>query len=149
MAVSDAYNFRQVNEHLATAGVVNEQQLGELKAEGYEAVISLLPAANQYAIAAEPDIVLSQGLDFIYIPVEWESPTRENFDEFERAMQASGDKKLMVHCAANYRVSAFYSIYAVRHLGWTPKQAYDFIGGIWNLAEYPVWEAFVKELLGE
>lgn len=147
MAVSDAYNFRQINERLATAGKISEQQLGELKAEGFEAVISLLPADNRDAIADEPDIVLSQGLDYTYIPVEWTAPTRENYEEFERAMQANGDRKLMVHCAANYRVSAFYSIYAVRHLDWSIDDAYGFISGIWNLDEYPVWQSFVADML--
>lgn len=146
MAVSDAYNFREVNERLATAGKISEQQLGELKSEGFEAVISLLPADNRDAVANEPDIVLSQGLDYAYIPVEWTAPTRENYEEFERAMQANGDRKLMVHCAANYRVSAFYSIYAVRHLDWSIDDAYNFISDIWNLDEYPVWKDFVAEM---
>lgn len=148
MAVSDAYNFRQVDERLGTAGVVNEAQLGELKAEGYEAVISLLPSDSEYAVANEPDIVLAQGLGFTYIPVDFAAPTREDFEEFEKAMKANAGRKLMLHCAANYRVSAFYSIYAVRHEGWSRQQAYDFIGGIWNLDEYPVWKAFVADMLG-
>lgn len=147
MAVSDAYNFRQVNERLATAGKISEQQLGELKAEGYEAVISLLPADSEYAVANEPDIVLSQGLDYTYIPVDFSAPTRDDYEQFVRAMQLTGDRKLMLHCAANYRVSAFYSIYAVQHLGWSDDDAYDFISGIWNLDEYPVWKDFVAEML--
>jgi protein tyrosine phosphatase (PTP) superfamily phosphohydrolase (DUF442 family) len=146
--VSEAYNFRQVDERLSTAGVISEQQLGELKAEGYEAVITLLPADSEYAIANEPDIVMSQGLGYTYIPVDFAAPTREDYAEFEKAMQASGDRKLMLHCAANYRVSAFYSIYAVRHLGWTHQQAYDFISAIWNLDEHPVWKSFVADILG-
>jgi protein tyrosine phosphatase (PTP) superfamily phosphohydrolase (DUF442 family) len=147
MAVSDAYNFRQVNDKLATAGVISEQQLGELKAEGYEAVITLLPVDSEYAISSEPDIVLSQGLDYTYIPVDFAAPTRGDYEEFTRAMDANGDRKLMVHCAANYRVSAFYSIYAVQNLGWSRDQADEFIGGIWNLDEYPVWQKFVAEML--
>ena len=147
MAVTDAYNYRKIDDQLATAGVISEEQLGELKTEGYQAVISLLPASSEYAIAAEPDIVMSQGLDFTYIPVDFSAPTREDYAQFERAMQANGDRKLMLHCAANYRVSAFYSIYAVRHLGWTREQAYDFIGAIWNLEEHPVWNSFVGTML--
>lgn len=148
MAVSDAYNFRQVDDLLSTAGVVNEAQLGELKSEGYDAVISLLPADSDYAIANEPDIVLSQGLGFTYIPVDFAAPTRSDFDEFEKAMKANTGQKLMLHCAANYRVSAFYSIYAVRHEGWSHQQAYDFMADIWNLDEHPVWKTFVAEMLG-
>lgn len=147
MAVSDAYNFRQVDDRLSTAGVVSESQLGELKSEGYEAVISLLPSDSEYAVATEPDIVLSQGLGFTYIPVDFAAPTRDDYAEFDKAMQATTGQKRMVHCAANYRVSAFYAIYATRHEGWTREQAYEFIGGIWNLDEHPVWKAFVADML--
>ena len=62
-------------------------------------------------------------------------------------MEANAGRKLMLHCAANYRVSAFYSIYAVRNLGWTHQQAYEFMGDIWDLDEYPVWKSFVAHML--
>ncbi len=147
MPVSDAYHFKQVDDRLSTAGVVSEEQLGELKDEGYGAVISLLPADSQYAIPDEPQIVTAQGLSYTYIPVDFAAPTESDYQQFVAAMQANADSKLLVHCAANYRVSAFYSIYAVQHLDWTEAQAREFMGSIWNLADYPVWEAFVAEML--
>jgi hypothetical protein len=45
----------------------------------------------------------------------------------------------MVHCAANYRVSAFYAIYARRNLGWSDKDANVHITSIWNPAEHDPW----------
>ncbi len=148
MAVSDAYNFREVHEQLSTAGVVSEQQLADLKAEGYQAVINLLPTDSPYAIDGEADIVTDQGIDYTNIEVDFAAPTASDFDQFVTAMQANGERKLLLHCAANYRVTAFYAIYAVKHLGWSRQQAYDFIGGTWDLTEKPVWEAFVAEMLG-
>jgi protein tyrosine phosphatase (PTP) superfamily phosphohydrolase (DUF442 family) len=147
MSVDEAYNFRKVSDQLSTAGVVNEEQLSELGAEGYSAVINLLPADSQYAIADEPQIVTGQGLDYTYIPVDFAAPKEADFEQFAEAMRAAGERKLMVHCAANYRVSAFYAIYAVRHLEWSVQQANEFIADTWNLAEYPVWDAFVTEML--
>ena len=147
MAVSDAYNFRQIDDRLSTAGVLGETQLHELAAEGYQAVINLLPEDSPYAIAAERGIVESQGLGYAYIPVDFAQPTDSDYRKFATAMQAAADKKLMVHCAANYRVSAFYAIYAVEHLDWSPGHAWDFIGATWNIEEHPVWEAFVANYL--
>lgn len=147
VSVSDAYNFKQVNDQLSTSGIINEEQLGQLSAEGYGAVISLLPADNQYAIAGEPKIVLSQGLTYNYIPVDFGGPTAEDYAAFAAAMDANKGKRTIVHCAANYRVTAFYSIYAVQNLGWSEDQAYELIGSIWDISEYPVWEEFVKEML--
>jgi protein tyrosine phosphatase (PTP) superfamily phosphohydrolase (DUF442 family) len=147
MAVSDAYNFREIDGRLSTAGVLDETQLAELAAEGYQTVINLLPEDSPYAIAAERGIVESQGLGYAYIPVDFAAPKDSDYREFVAAMQAAADKKLMVHCAANYRVSAFYAMYAVEHLDWSPGHAWDFIGATWNIEEHPEWEAFVAKNL--
>ncbi len=148
MSVDQAYNYRSIHPQLSTAGVLSPEQLEELGAEGYQAVINLLPHDSPYAIAGETEIVTGQGLAYTYIPVDFAAPAPEDFAQFEAAMQANGERKLMVHCAANYRVSAFYAIYAVRQLGWSQPQARAFIAATWNLAEHPVWEAFVADLLG-
>ncbi len=148
MSVNQAYNFRSINPQLSTAGVMSPEQLAELRAEGYQAVINLLPHDSPYAIAGETGIVTGQGLDYTYIPVDFAAPTAEDFAQFEAAMQANGERKMMVHCAANYRVSAFYALYAVRQLGWSEAQAHEFIAATWDLAEHPVWEAFVADMLG-
>ena len=147
MAVSDAYNFRQVNERLATAGVISEQQLSELSTEGYRAVINLLPEDSPYAVAGERAIVEGQGLAYTHIPVDFAAPTEADFQAFCQAMGTNADVRLMVHCAANYRVSAFYALYAVERLGWSPEQAREFIAATWNLEEQPVWQAFVEDHL--
>jgi hypothetical protein len=51
------------------------------------------------------------GLEYIHIPVLWEAPTLENFQEFANVMNAHSDQKIFVHCAANKRVSAFMYLY--------------------------------------
>ncbi|MEE4190944.1 MAG: protein tyrosine phosphatase family protein [Halieaceae bacterium] len=148
MSVREAYNYREVSPQLSTAGVISEEQLGELGSEGFEAVINLLPEDSPYAIAGERGIVTGQGIDYTYIPVDFAAPTAQDFEQFAAAMQAQGSRKLMVHCAANYRVSAFYAIYGVKYLGWSREQALDFIAATWDLSEKPVWDSFVADMLG-
>lgn len=147
MSVDQAYHYRGINSQLSTSGLLSPEQLAELSGEGYEAVINLLPDDSPYAIAGERDIITGQGIDYTYIPVDFAAPTAKDFDQFVAAMQANGERKLMVHCAANYRVSAFYSLYGVKHLGWSVEDAYAFIAEIWDLSEKPVWEQFVAEML--
>lgn len=147
MPVSDAYNFRQIDDHLSTAGVLAERQIKELAGEGYQAVINLLPADSPYAIAGERDMIEAQGIAYTHIPVDFSAPTASDYRTFVSAMEAGTDNKLMAHCAANYRVSAFYAIYAAEHRGWTRDQVYAFIADLWNLKEHPVWEAFVAEMI--
>lgn len=147
MPVCDAYNFKPVNARLSTSGLLSPEQLGELSREGYRAVISLLPADSQWAVPDEPAIISAQGLAYSYIPVDFEAPSRDDYRAFVSAMEAHTDAKLLVHCAANYRVTAFFGVYAVKALGWSESDARAFIADIWNLEEYPVWQQFVDELL--
>lgn len=147
MSVDQAYNFKQVDEAVSTAGVLNEDQLRQLGGEGYEAVINLLPDDSEYAIGNEAAIVSAQAISYEYIPVDFSAPTANDFHVFAEKLAALSGKKVMLHCAANYRVSAFYSIYGVRRLGWSEAEARTFMASIWNLADYPVWEAFVEDML--
>lgn len=147
MSVDQAFNYKKVSDSISTAGVISEEQLQQLGGEGFEAVINLLPPNNEYAIKNEAAIVSGQGITYECIPVEFSSPQKSDYQEFSEKMQRLSDKKLMVHCAANYRVSAFYGIYAFLNLGWTDSQVYEWIASIWTLNEHPVWEQFVAEML--
>ena len=54
-----------------------------------------------------------------HIPVEWEQPQASDFVAFETIMSQLPASKTLIHCAANYRVTAFYSLYAMKHQGWS------------------------------
>lgn len=146
MSVAQAYNFRKVSESLSTAGVLGEDQLRALQQEGYTAVINLLPESSEYAIKCERELVLGQGLTYTNIPVDFGEPLQSDYQAFERAMRELQDAKLLVHCAANYRASAFYAIYAHRHLGWSAAQAREFIATVWDPREHAPWNAFIASL---
>jgi hypothetical protein len=53
------------------------------------------------------------------------------------------DKKVFVHCAANYRVSSFIPLYGQAKLGWSLEQANAHIRRLWEPNE--VWTAFIEE----
>ncbi|MBV1905926.1 MAG: methyltransferase domain-containing protein [Pseudomonadales bacterium] len=129
------------------ASVALLDQLALLKSEGYNAVINLLPNESEYAIEKESSIVESQGIIYEYIPVGFSAPSEEDYREFESKLKALSGKKIMMHCAANYRVSAFYSICANAHLGWSEHEPIGHIGSIWVLNEHPIWDKFVSNML--
>ena len=52
-------------------------------------------------------IVTELGMLYIHIPVDWEAPTVEDLKVFFGVMEALDGQKVLVHCAMNYRVSAF------------------------------------------
>ena len=145
MSIEDSYNFRRIHERLTTSGLVNAEQLGDLRARGYDALINLLPDTNEYAVADEARIVREQGLDYVYIPVAFEAPRRSDLEAFVDALDTLTGQKTHVHCAANYRVSAFYSLYALRRGLCTDAEADALVSDLWNPADYPVWLAFIAD----
>jgi hypothetical protein len=60
-------------------------------------------------------------------------------------MEAARGRKVWAHCAANYRVSAFVSIYGQRYLGWSAEKAQALIDQLWQPNE--VWQAFIQSEL--
>lgn len=146
MSVENARNYRKVNNRIATAGSLSEEQLAGLGSEGFEAVISLLPPDSPYAVSEEEQIVRRQGIDYRCIPVDFAAPRPEDFEAFARAMDEARDRKLLVHCAANYRVSVFYSLYARSRGEWTAARASEFIGSVWEPADYPGWPDFIRKV---
>ena len=53
-------------------------------------------------------------MTYHHIPVVWDDPHESDFDAFERVMQALPEGKTLIHCAANFRATAFYSLYNTR-----------------------------------
>ena len=64
-------------------------------------------------------------MSYYYIPVQWNNPTDADFDEFDRALSRLPADRVLIHCAANFRVTAFYSLYAQQRLGWSEARADD------------------------
>jgi uncharacterized protein (TIGR01244 family) len=143
MNIEDSFNFRRIHAQLTTSGLVSASQLVSLRSEGYDAVINLLPDTHERAVPDEARIVREQGLDYVYIPVDFEAPTPADLEAFVDAMDARTGRKVHVHCAANYRVSAFYSLYALRRGLCTDDEANQLVLDVWNPAEYPAWIDFI------
>ena len=149
MVIDKSYNFRRINDKLTTSGIVRPDGLKALASQGYQVVVNLLPDSSEYAIADERDIVESQDIEYIHIPVDFKQPRRSDFEKFSEAMDRVLDKKVHIHCAANYRVSAFYSLYEVSRGRWSVEQAKELMRGIWQQADHPSWPEFISEILGE
>jgi uncharacterized protein (TIGR01244 family) len=147
MSIEASYNFRRVDDKVTTSGFVGADSLNALGKQGYEVVVNLLPDNSQYAVSGERAIVESQGLEYIHIPVDFDKPTRSDFEQFSEAMDRSLGRKIHVHCAANFRVTAFYSLHQVRRACWSVDQATEFIHGVWNPAEHAGWSEFIAAIL--
>lgn len=146
MPIADAYNYREISETVATSGIPTEEQLSGLKTEGFAAVINLLPDESSNAVAGEEDIIRDQGLEYYHIPVDFEDPTDEDFNAFTDALEGLGDQKILVHCASNFRASAFFALYAMKHIEWSEEQADELIDSLWDPIANPPWDQFIEDM---
>jgi protein tyrosine phosphatase (PTP) superfamily phosphohydrolase (DUF442 family) len=146
MSTADIYNYRRVNDRISTGGQPTEEQLRAAAAEGFATVINLATIDPTRSLVDEAGLVRSLGMKYHHIPVKWDSPQESDFAAFEAAMQESSTDKTLIHCAANFRVTAFYGLYALKHLGWTEAQADELRAPIWADSSYPIWEHFIGEM---
>lgn len=146
MSVSTIFNVINVSDTIITGGQPTADQLRAVAAEGVTTVINLAPPDSSRSLVDEADIVGALGMNYIYIPVDWKAPQAEDFTQFEQAMAQLPAGKTLIHCAANFRVTAFYSLYAQKHLGWSEAEADAFRAPIWAGSDYPIWEQFITEM---
>lgn len=141
MALKDIKHFVAIDDRLATAGQPTEAQLSEVAAAGFKAVVNLGLLDPSYCLPDEAKLAASLGLSYRHIPVRFDAPALADFRAFVEAMDALADQRVFVHCAANYRVSVFVSLWAELRLGWTRAQADRHIERLWRPGE--VWTAFL------
>jgi protein tyrosine phosphatase (PTP) superfamily phosphohydrolase (DUF442 family) len=146
MSTREICNYRKIDDQLITGGQPTEEHLRAAADEGFRTVINLAPIDPRYSLDDEPGLVQSLGMVYHHIPIDWDNPTASDFAAFEQIMHARPAEKTLIHCAANFRVTAFYSLYAQKHLGWSAPQANEFRATIWQGSDYPVWETFIKDM---
>ncbi len=143
--MEDVYNFLKISDTIATSGQPTLEQFSAIKKAGYQVIVNLALPESPNALKDEKQIVESQGMQYVHIPVVWENPTIENVKEFFSLMEANTDKKVFVHCAANMRVSAFMYLYRHIHQGISDEDAKKDLQKIWIPNE--IWQSFIEQVI--
>jgi len=141
--IEELRNFLRLSEKLISSGMPTAEQLNSVAESGIEVVINLALPTSEGALEDEENLVTALGMKYINIPVLWNNPTRENLDDFMKAMEAHNDSNILVHCQANYRATGFITMDRILRLGWDRDLAFQDLQKIWNLADYPIWEKFI------
>ena len=137
----------RLTDSLCCSGQPTPAQFADAAHAGIHLVINLALATSDNALPDEPGLVRALGMEYIHIPVVWDSPQPTDLEKFMQVMDAHQDQKILVHCAMNYRATAFIALWRVLRQGWNLDQAFAPQRKIWNLEEYPRWKAFVEEAL--
>lgn len=144
-SLDQIYNFLAISDRLATSGQPTEAQFADIKTSGFELVINLRTLDTPGAIGHEAEVVKAQGMEYLHIPVVWQSPTSRNLDDFFDALRTSRQRQTFVHCAANMRVSAFMFLYHVTQAKMPRADAEALMHRIWE--PNPTWQAFIEQQL--
>lgn len=139
--MSDIFNWHRVDDKITTSGQFTEAQLVTIVELGVTHILNLGLHDHKYALPEEEALVHGQGLEYIYLPVDFQNPTQADFDEFCALMDRLDGKTIHVHCIANYRVSAFFYRYYrdVKKQG--AQKAKDDMLSIWK--PEGVWADFI------
>jgi len=147
--IEDIRNFLPLTQNLLSSGMPTAEQMYSIAEAGVKLVINLAPFDPEQDLKNEGALVESLGMKYINIPVEWESPTRQNLEAFMKAMDENKNDKTLVHCRANFRATGFIALYRVQRLGWEREEAFKVLYQIWNPDEYPIWKKFIEENLSK
>ena len=131
---------------LGTGGQPTEEQLASVKAAGFETVINLALPTSTGALPDEAGLVNGLGMEYVPIPVVWEEPKAEDLQQFFAALQARKGKKVFVHCAMNFRASAFMYLYRVKIAGVPEEDARWDMLSIW--VPFGAWKELIKGEMG-
>jgi protein tyrosine phosphatase (PTP) superfamily phosphohydrolase (DUF442 family) len=144
-AVGPAPNWVVISPQLVTSGQPSAEQLANLAAQGFEAVIYLAPPWVGDAVPDEVKIVARQGMTSINIPILFGNPTEKDFETFASVLQSLGKRKVLVHCQVNMRASSMVFLYRTIVLKEDPQVAYESVSKIW-VPDGP-WKKLIKDQL--
>jgi protein tyrosine phosphatase (PTP) superfamily phosphohydrolase (DUF442 family) len=132
VGLMELVNYYEYSPQLLTSGQPARDQFPAIKAADVDAIINLAPVTDPTALADEGEIVRALGLAYTHIPVDWENPTREDYARFLSAMRESAGKRVLVHCYAGSRASAFVYLYRVQEQGESSQAARKIMIDLWD-----------------
>ncbi len=104
-------NYIKINENISTSGQPTCEQFELISNCGYEVVINLALHDASNALEDEDRVITDLNMSYFHIPVIFDKPTFEQLKLFLDILSINDNKKVWVHCALNYRVSAFMYVY--------------------------------------
>lgn len=135
-------NHIKINELISTSGQLKIEEFELIANEGFEVVINLAVPMTLNSLEDEDKIVSSLNMSYIHIPVSFETPKISDLKLFLNILQSLGANKVWIHCAKNYRVSAFMYVYHKYILN-TPFEEIDLsIFDIWKPSL--IWQELMK-----
>lgn len=124
-------NYIKINDKISTSGQPTLEELKIIADNDFKVVINLALSNSSLALENEDKIVSQLGMTYIHIPVDFENPEIDNLKIFLAILNSFTNIKVWVHCAKNYRVTAFMYVFHKYFL----KTPFENI----NLSMFDIW----------
>lgn len=111
MSINNILNYIVITDNISTSGQPSPNQFKDIADAGFTSVINLAMPDSTNALPDEGGFVSETGMNYFHIPVPFEAPKREHLELFLKLMKVVDAEKVWVHCALNWRVSAFMQHY--------------------------------------
>lgn len=122
--MSKILNYIKINELISTSGQPKPEEFEYIANEGFEVIVNLAVSCSSNALENEDKIVTNLNMTYIHIPVNFENPNLSDLKLFLTILQSLESNKVWIHCAKNYRVSAFMYVYH-KYILHTPFEQID------------------------
>ena len=140
--MSEILNYVKINELISTSGQPSVEQFKEIADYEYEVIINLALHNASNAIENEDKVVTNLKMAYFHIPVDFDKPKLSDLKLFLNLLQSLGANKVWIHCALNYRASAFMYVYH-KYILKTPFENIDLsIFEEWS--PEPIWQELMK-----
>lgn len=117
------YNWRRLDDRITTSSQPTRQQLADIRALGVRHIVNPGLHTHEKALPDEAASGARLGTTYTYIPVDFQNPTDQGFDQLCAVMEQLRSVPVHVHCIANARVSVFFYRYRRDVLGMDETQA--------------------------
>jgi len=137
--------FSIIHEHLFCSAQPSVEQLKLIKEYGCSAVINLALSDAPNHIENEDRICLDIGLNYIHIPIDWETPSAEQcllvLDLIDHLVQ---NEIVWVHCSKNDRSSCLMYVYRQFYMNMDMPTSQDLLHEIWEPNE--TWTGLIHSI---
>lgn len=126
----DAINQpKKVTDDISIGGQPSETDLNAIKAKGFRSVINLRPPSEDSILKPEKERIKAEelGLEYVNIPVMWETMSDEAVRHVSEEIKKLGKKKapVFIHCANGKRAGAMTLMHIAVENGWTLQETFE------------------------
>ncbi len=131
--LSQIKNFQFIHERLFSSGQPTAEELKQIKEYGIGTVINLAESDAEHALPHEDKICLDVGLNYIQLPISWETPSSDQclllLDLVNHLLES---QMVWVHCSNNNHVSSLMYLYRQYFIDVDIATSQDFLHDIWK-----------------